>query len=281
MKLNRMSAALVAGLLVAAAPLANAQDAKGSWNGGYVGAYAGIVDKPDNGDSDRFLFDTNLDGNFNDTVRTGAGADAFSPGFCNGVAQTATPAGGCAENTGGADWGLRAGYDWQFDRFVFGVVGEYGLMDARDAVSAFSTTPARYSMLRKIDGIAALRARIGVVVGDDEANLVYATAGGARASIENTFATSNGVNTFTNNGDTDASGHQLGLGYERRFGQAFTVGVEYLRTELDDGDYRVRAAGPAPATNPFILQNPNGTDFRRSDTDIELDSQRITASYRF
>ncbi|WP_119717202.1 outer membrane protein [Cognatilysobacter tabacisoli] len=281
MKLNRMSAALVAGLLVAAAPLANAQDAKGSWNGGYVGAYAGIVDKPDNGDSDRFLFDTNLDGNFNDTVRTGAGADAFSPGFCNGVAQTATPAGGCAENTGGADWGLRAGYDWQFDRFVFGVVGEYGLMDARDAVSAFSTTPARYSMLRKIDGIAALRARIGVVVGDDEANLVYATAGGARASIENTFATSNGVNTFTNNGDTDASGHQLGLGYERRFGQAFTVGVEYLRTELDDGDYRVRAAGPAPATNPFILQNPNGTDFRRSDTDIELDSLRITASYRF
>lgn len=281
MKLNRMSAALVAGLLVAAAPLANAQDAKGSWNGGYVGAYAGIVDKPDNGDSDRFLFDTNLDGNFNDTVRTGAGADAFSPGFCNGVAQTATPAGGCAENTGGADWGLRAGYDWQFDRFVFGVVGEYGLMDARDAVSAFSTTPARYSMLRKIDGIAALRARIGVVVGDDEANLVYATAGGARASIENSFATSNGVNTFTDNGDTDASGHQLGLGYERRFGQAFTVGVEYLRTELDDGDYRVRAAGPAPATNPFILQNPNGTDFRRSDTDIELDSLRITASYRF
>lgn len=281
MKLNRMSAALVAGLLVAAAPLANAQDAKGSWNGGYVGAYAGIVDKPDNGDSDRFLFDTNLDGNFNDTVRTGAGADAFSPGFCNGVAQTATPAGGCAENTGGADWGLRAGYDWQFDRFVVGVVGEYGLMDARDAVSAFSTTPARYSMLRKIDGIAALRARIGVVVGDDEANLVYATAGGARASIENTFATSNGVNTFTDNGDTDASGHQLGLGYERRFGQAFTVGVEYLRTELDDGDYRVRAAGPAPATNPFILQNPNGTDFRRSDTDIELDSLRITASYRF
>ena len=281
MKLNRMSAALVAGLLVAAAPLANAQDAKGSWNGGYVGAYAGIVDKPDNGDSDRFLFDTNLDGNFNDTVRTGAGADAFSPGFCNGVAQTATPAGGCAENSGGADWGLRAGYDWQFDRFVVGVVGEYGLMDARDAVSAFSTTPARYSMLRKIDGIAALRARIGVVVGDDEANLVYATAGGARASIENSFATSNGVNTFTNNGDTDASGHQLGLGYERRFGQAFTVGVEYLRTELDDGDYRVRAAGPAPATNPFILQNPNGTDFRRSDTDIELDSVRITASYRF
>ena len=281
MKLNRMSAALVAGLLVAAAPLANAQDAKGSWNGGYVGAYAGIVDKPDNGDSDRFLFDTNLDGNFNDTVRTGAGADAFSPGFCNGVAQTATPAGGCAENSGGADWGLRAGYDWQFDRFVVGVVGEYGLMDARDAVSAFSTTPARYSMLRKIDGIAALRARIGVVVGDDEANLVYATAGGARASIENSFATSNGVNTFTDNGDTDASGHQLGLGYERRFGQAFTVGVEYLRTELDDGDYRVRAAGPAPATNPFILQNPNGTDFRRSDTDIELDSLRITASYRF
>lgn len=37
-------------------------------------------------------FDTSLDGNFTDTVRTVAGADAFSPGFCGGAAVNALAA---------------------------------------------------------------------------------------------------------------------------------------------------------------------------------------------
>ena len=82
---------------LAAAP-AYAQSS-GDWTGGYVGAYAGGVLDPDDGD-DRILFDTNLDGNFNDTVQTALGADAFSPGSCNGVAQGPTPAAGCAGNNG-------------------------------------------------------------------------------------------------------------------------------------------------------------------------------------
>ena len=135
-------------------------------------------------------------------------------------------------------------------------------------------------MLRKVDGMAAIRARVGAAFGESGENLVYVTGGYARAKIENTFFTSNGVNTFTNNGGGDASGAQLGLGYERRIG-AFAVGVEYIRTQLSDDEYRVRAQGPAPATNPFIRQNPNGTDFRRSDDDFDLDSVRLTATYRF
>lgn len=37
------------------------------------------------------MFDTNRDGNFNDTVRTTLGANAFSEGFCQGAAQGRTP----------------------------------------------------------------------------------------------------------------------------------------------------------------------------------------------
>ncbi|WP_394696388.1 outer membrane protein [Pseudoxanthomonas japonensis] len=250
------------------------------WTGGYVGLHLGRVDKPKDG-NDRFLFDTNLDGTYTDTVRTAAGADAFSPGSCNGVANGATPGDGCRGNSGGADWGVRAGYDWQAGAWVFGVTGEYAMNDARDAVTSFSTTPAFYTMLRKVDGMYAVRARAGYTFGTGGDNLVYATAGGARARIENTYLTSNGVNTFTNNGNHTASGHQYGVGYERRLGERFTVGLEYLATRLDDGDYRVRAAGPAPATNPFILQNAAGTDFRRSDSDLDLDSLRLTMNYRF
>ena len=215
-----------------------------SWQGGYVGIYAGTQTDPDD-DYDTILFDTNLDGGFGDTVRTGAGADAFSPGFCDGVAQGPAPAAGCADNTGGGDFGVRAGYDWDASGFVYGVVLDYGLNDARDAVAAFSTTPARYTMLRKVDDVLALRGRIGWSFGDGD-TLFYGTGGYARASVDNFFATSNGVNTFVQSGGSDADGYQYGLGIERRFWDNLSLGLEYLHTSLDHDDVRVRAQGPAP-----------------------------------
>lgn len=264
--------------LAAALATAPALAQSGDWTGGYVGAHAGAVLDPDD-DGDRFVFDTNLDGAFGDTVRTTAGADAFSPGACDGVPRGPTPGAGCEGNNGGADYGVRAGYDWQSGIWVYGVVGELGTNDVRDALTSFSTTPANYATVRKIDSLAALRARVGMAVGNE--SLVYATGGYAWASVENTFFSSNGVNTFTDNGDSDASGAQFGVGYERRFGPMWSVGIEYVATRLDDDEYRVRAAGPAPATNPFILANPAGTDFRRSDDDFDLDSVRLTVAYRF
>lgn len=249
------------------------------WTGGYVGGHVGHALK-DNSD-DRFLFDTDLDGSFDDTVRTAAGDDAFSPGTCNGVANGATPADGCQPNSGGADWGLRGGYDWQSGNMVYGVVLEVSTNDVRDAVTAYSTTPAYYTMLRKVDALAGLRGRIGWTFGENDNTLAYLTAGFARARIDNTYETSNAVNTFTTNGNQYANGHQVGAGVERRFTDRLTFGVEYLLTRLDDDGYRVRSAGPAPATNPFILDNPDGTDFRRSDRYFDLGALRLTAAYRF
>lgn len=272
---QRSTRSLILGVLALSPLAAHAQDA---WQGAYVGGHAGYALKPDDG-GDRFLFDTNLDGQYRDTVRTAAGADAFSPGSCNGVAKGSTPAAGCSENTGGADYGLRGGYDWRANDWVFGLVGEVSTNDVRDAVSSFSTTPASYTMLRKVDAMASLRMRIGHVFG--ESNLVYITGGVARAEIQNTYLTTNTANTFTNNGDSKATGAQWGAGYERLIGERFTVGLEYIRTQLSDKDYTVRSSGPAPATNPFLLVNPAGTDFRRSDSGFDVDSVRVTASYRF
>ena len=274
MTASRLAPALAAVLAAAALPAA-AQDA---WTGGYVGVYAGAVSEPDD-DADRFLFDTNLDGGFNDTVRTAAGADAFSPGFCNGVARDRTPAAGCDENTGGADYGVRAGYDWQVGNWVFGALLEYGANDIRDAVSAFSTTPARYTMIRKIESLAALRGRAGWAF--DDRQLAYVTAGIAKASVENRHFSSNTVNTFRDSSEGNAEGTQVGIGYERRIGERWSLSAEYLMTMLEDDDFRVRASGPAPATNPFIIANPNGTDFRRSDEDFDFGTFRVALSWRF
>lgn len=258
---------------VAMCGAAHAQD----WQGAYIGGQAGYVFQPDD-DGETILFDTDLDGTFGDTVNTTAPANAFSPGFCGGAANGATPAAGCSSDDDAGEYGLRAGYDWQFGNWVLGAVGEVSWTDVEDSVSAFSTTPAFYTMTREANWIAAARARGGYAFGN---LLFYGTGGFAWADIDHSFTTSNGVNTFTESGDDEVTGYQLGGGVEWNVSPQWRLGAEYIYTNLDDDDYRVRASGPAPATNPFILVNPDGTDFRRSDDEFDFDSLRLTVSYRF
>ena len=60
------------------------------------------------------------------------------------------------------------------------------------------------------------------------------------------------------------------------------MGLEYLRTRIDDEDTIVRTSrGTAPATNPFLLVNASGTDLRRSDDQLELDTLQLTLNLRF
>jgi len=230
-------------------------------------------------DSDEtMLFATNLDGRFAENVNTAAGASAFTPGFCGGRAGGPRAADGCSSENDGVEWALRLGYDWQFDTFVVGAAGEFTTNDIDDSVSAFSITPARYTMTRELNWTAAPRVRAGVAL---PSALLYATGGLARGDVDHSFATSNTVNTFTLRGGDSASGYQFGAGAEWQFAPQWSLGAEYLNTKLDDDDHRVRTSGPAPATNPFILVNASGTDFARSDDTFTYNTIRLTLTYRF
>lgn len=260
---------------LAAAPAA-AQDGD-SWTGPYVGVQIGYAFQPGDG-NETIRFDTNLDGVYGDTVTTAAGADAFSPGFCGGGALTNAPAGGCSKDRDRFMGSIHAGYDHQMGNLVLGLVAEYGRTSIRDSVSAFSTTPASYTMTRRLKDNAALRARLGYAMND---TLVFATGGVAWGKVRNSFATTNTANTFTNSGDSDAWGYRVGGGIEQRLSSRFSVGLQYVYTSLKDDDFTVRAQGPAPATNAFIRTNPSGTDFRRSDGRFDMHAVALTASYRF
>ncbi len=250
----------------------------GDWTGGYIGGQIGYASARDQS-NETILFDNNLDGQFNNSVLTAAGANAFSPGFCGGSAQTSLPNSGCTKDDSGLDYGVRAGYDWQMaSGVVVGVVGELSMPDVNDSVAAFSTTPAYYTMTREMDGMAAIRARAGFAV---DRFLPYVTGGYARAKIDQRFSTSNTANTFVTRGDDSASGYQVGAGVETKVWNNWSVGAEYLFTSLKDDGYRVRAQGPAPATNPFIITNASGTDFARSNDKFEFHSVRMTVAYRF
>jgi len=265
--------AVVLVVWMAAALPAAAQD----WTGPYISAHIGFS-KIAEGSNNIVVFDRDLDGDFDDNIITAAGANAFTPGFCIGAAVTALPTGGCTVDDDGLDVGGRAGYDWQMGRLLFGVVGDLAFVDHTDSVAAFSTTPAFYTFTRELNWLGGLRARAGF---GGERVLLYGTGGLAWAGIDHSFATSNAVNTFVEDEDDMAWGYQVGGGLEFKFGGKWSAGAEYLWTSLMDEDrYTVRSQGPAPATNPFILVNANGTDLRRADS-FDFGAIRFVMGYRF
>ena len=252
------------------------------FSGFYVGGSFGATFQSDN-DDETILFDRDLNGSFNDTVTTAAGANAFSTGFCGGSVGTSAsrPADGCDEGGTELEFSGRVGLDFQAGSFVFGVVGEVGTTDYRASTTAFSTTPASYTFNREIDYIADVRGRIGVTVAPR--SLAYFTAGVSMAKLETSFTTTNTVNGVDRGGlDDESVGYVVGLGAEQKLSRNFSVGVEYLYREFeDDSQVRLINSGTTPATNPFLLGNPNGTTFARSQPEFDLHSIRAVVNFRF
>jgi outer membrane immunogenic protein len=249
-----------------------------SWTGFYVGGQVGYGFQP--GDSkETILFDTNLDGNFNNLVNTSAGANAFSPGFCGGAATTTGPGGGCDDDRDGIEYGAHAGVDYDTGGIVFGVVADYNRSRLRDSVSAFSTTPASYTMTRTLRDAFSLRGRVGV---GSASTLFYGTAGVVRGSFRNSFTTTNTANSFVGNGNDKGWGYVFGGGVEQRLTPGLSLGLQYLYRSIESEDYIVRAGpGTAGLTNPFRIVNPNGTDFARSGGNFTSHGVNLTGSFRF
>lgn len=275
-KFTLISTAALAAVL-GAAP-AEAQDAEQTgFNGFYIGGSFGGAHTA--GKQNSILFDRNLDGTFGDTVTTAAGADAFSPGFCSGSA-TSTTNDNCAFRRDGIEYYGRIGGDTQRGNVVIGFVVEGGRPDFNESVSAFSTTPANYTLTRDIRYNINARGRIGYT--PNNSTLFYGAFGPTYAKIRTRIATSNTANSFTSNGNQDGWGFNAGGGVEQKIGNNFSIGLEYLYTDLKADKGRVRVgAGTALPTNPFLLAGAGGTDFRFSNQNMRWHSARIVGTFRF
>ncbi len=280
MRFSILMAAAIASSALYAAPAfaqdAMSEDEAGDWNGVYIGGTFGLNSRSN--DSETILFDTNRDGTFGDTVRTAAGANAFSPGFCNGQAFGNSAGGGCHSDRDKYDYSVRAGADTMFGNIVVGFYVDGRKSNSVDYVTAFSTTPAAYTMIRKLDYSLGAKARVGYAA---KGVLFYGTGGAEYGKIKNRFTTTNTANSFANNGKTSSWGWSAGGGVEAKVFGPFTLGLEYLYTRFNDDDFRVNVGpGSAAATNPFLLVS-GGTDFARSDPRFDMHAIRITASARF
>ncbi len=272
--------ALALGLFPAVTP-AFAQDAPTTIEGPYVSVFGGLNSAADSS-SDGFEFEVDGDGEFDDEVLTVGGDNAFSPGFCAGNPGT-SPAPQCSGNDQRIGYGARLGYDVRLGDgpFVAGLLVEGERPRVREFTSGYSTTPASYTIAREIDWSVAARARLGISPGDGR-GLIYATGGVGYAKIDRDFFTTNGANSFTPNDDGGWTlGWQAGAGGELMLTRNIGIGLEYLYSNYDDGDYVVTVGpGTAGPTNPFLL-GAGSTDLRLNDGDLDSHSFRASLNLRF
>lgn len=261
---------------------AAAQDAEPDYfNGIYVGGSISgefVNDSTNEG----LVFDTDQDGAFDNVVSTTTGANAFSPGLCNGPpnAGPATPT--CGDDDAEIGYSAKIGIDRRLGEWgVAGVVLEGAKSNAIDYTTGFSTTPASYTVSREVDYSVALRGRFGISPGSGR-GLIYATGGVVYGKMDHGFTTTNSANSFTEVNDDDwLWGGQFGAGAELYITDNISFNLEYLRTRYESDDYYVAVgAGTAPSTNPFLLDS-GGTNLRPSDSNLTIDSFRAGVNVRF
>jgi outer membrane immunogenic protein len=218
-----------------------------SWTGFYVGANAGYSWGDWKPSSNFPVFDGTTtffppNSGFVDTWD----CNSFGP-FCANKA-----------NVRGALGGAQAGYNWQFDKWVFGVEGDIQataqkrVEDGTIIYTGISTptcasagpTPCLVTVSNRweLPWLATLRGRLGFA---SDQWLFYATGGlavgEARSSFtftENQFA----IVALTVPGSVVKAGWTLGAGVEAALGKNWSVKAEYLFIDL--GSHTVSAANP-------------------------------------
>ncbi|WP_185983634.1 outer membrane protein [Aureimonas mangrovi] len=209
-----------------------------TWTGFYVGGQAGAAFNPDSG--------------------------PFSIGDSGFV-------GGNDDGDAGFIGGVHVGYDYQVNNFIFGAVADINYIDAESVAfydipgAAPGSIQGSVASSSEIDFVGTARLKAGVAL---DRFALYATGGLAYASIDSNIA---GPSTAIVDGalynvdyseDSDDVGYAVGGGVDYLVTQNFSIGVEYLYTDLGSSDFNVdytQASGPSEFD--FSTNSSNDLDF--------------------
>lgn len=147
----------------------------------------------------------------------------------------------------GANLGLRLGYAWQRDRWVYGP--EIGITGG-SIKDSFDTADGRFES--KVNHMLALRLKAGYLVQDD--TLLYGIAGWQRGDF-----------TYDDMGtevDYDADGYVLGLGVEKRLSERWLVTGEYEYANFGRTDVTLPVSGGASVATPEHSNVKLGVNYR-------------------
>ena len=256
-KVELVALAMAMGLAVGATSL-RADENQYNWSGLYVGGHAGFGQASSN-------ISATPNGNF---VTGGAGAIELGGIIAANGAETITKSGALA--------GLHAGYDHKFGSVIVGIVGGisyYGLNSARvrgPFTSSFGTDTFIHENTN-VTTVADLRLRLGTVVAPR--TMVYITGGiatGRRSfdeSVRFVTGTTLANNTYAASFSGSKTGATFGAGVEYAIAKNWTLGAEYLHTDLGT----VWANG----------SNPSGTAGIAYSERLRLDAVKLLLNYKF
>lgn len=251
------------------APMAAAPAA--GWSGFYAGVQAGYGF----GSTGVFTMDRNQDGIFGDYIA------AFDP---TTAVCTVPVDDGCGFNGDGVSGfvgGVHMGYDWQVGSIVFGGVVDFSFADLEDRQNGFSGTPAFYTIEREIDYLLTARGRLGYAFSDSL--LAYVTGGLAYANVESRFLSNTPATVVVTGGEDSDFGYTVGGGVEAKITANWSIGLEYLYTNLGDNNTFVNLSG-APGTgagDAFGTGGADSTNARGSDSSFDFHTVSLKLSYRF
>ena len=269
---------LLFGLLLLTTNLALAQSAGvpfASWSGPYAGLNAGYAvghsDQTDRG------FPASIASAAGSATTTPAAASPTAPSyFFDGAGGTITlfnshssrPIGGSPivitetgdghYSVGGGLIGGTLGYNWQRDRWVFGIEGDYAWADVAGRSSACGSNSATpHPCGTSLDALGTIRGRIGYAVGPTGSLLPYLTGGAAFGNVRGWDSLMSGSGTSLR------PGWAAGAGIEAMITPQWTAKLEYLHADFG-GSQLFDIVPGIPET-----------------VDLRLDSVRVGLNYRF
>lgn len=205
---------------------------------------------------------------------------AFSPGA---PGDPVTGFNGNGDFDDGFVGGVHVGYDWQAGNIVYGAILDINYTDIGDEQRAFSRSPAEYVISRDLDYLATLRGRLGYAF--NENFLGYVTGGVAYGDVDFSYrqgALSPATTVATSGGQDNDFGYTVGGGIEARVTQNWSVGLEYLYTDLGGNDFQANLqGGPFGGAGGAAGSNAGGTNLTGTDGDFDFHTITAKISYRF
>lgn len=129
----------------------------------------------------------------------------------------------------GGSIGVLAGINIPFDNMILGLEGDINWSDVSEVADFTNTLATNYNHTTEINWEAAVRARLGIVHGN---NIVYVAAGYAAADVEHEL-NQVGFPVFHSYSDTQ-SGWTVGAGVDHSFDETFSGRLEYRYTNYGD-----------------------------------------------
>lgn len=166
------------------------------------------------------------------------------------------------QSHGGFIGGVQAGYNWQFDKAVFGLETDIQGTTLKETSILLDNNNA--SLETKINWLGTTRVRLGYL--PTERLLAYVTGGVAYGGVEASLSDYKGQNTSSSK---TKAGYAVGAGLEYAFANNWTAKVEYLHVDLGKISHEIYRA------NPTDVIHDDATHKFRTDT------LRIGVNYKF